>query len=291
MNIDRRILCASAAVFVAAPLFAQEPQRITMPFRDGSAPRKLIVNIMLGSVTVKGYNGKDAIIEYTTRGGPGPRRRPEPPPPQGMHRIGPSRGVEVTENNNTIRVNNGMFSTSADLSIQVPPETSVEVKTFGGGNVSIENISGEIEANNMNGQVNITDVSGSVVAHSMNGKVQVTLNKVAPDKNMSFSTMNGDVDVTLPADTKANFKMRADNGEIYTDFDVKVDSQSSATPPPANAPPPATANSGLRDQARALERFARAARRDGGATYGTVNGGGPEIQFTTFNGRILIHKK
>jgi hypothetical protein len=26
-------------------------------------------------------------------------------------------------------------------------------------------------------------------------------------------------------------------------------------------------------------------------TNGTINGGGPEMQFTTFNGRILIHKK
>ena len=26
-------------------------------------------------------------------------------------------------------------------------------------------------------------------------------------------------------------------------------------------------------------------------TNGTINGGGPEMQFTTFNGNILIHKK
>ena len=45
---------------------------------------------------------------------------------------------------------------------------------------------------------------------------------------MSFSTLNGDVDVTLPADTKARFKMRTDFGDIFTDFDVKME---------ANAPP------------------------------------------------------
>lgn len=270
MKINTGTLCAGLAI-LAAPLFSQEPQRITMPFRDASAPRKLVVDLMIGSVTVRGYDGKDAIVEYTTRGG-GPRRRAAEPPPQGMHRIGPAAGIEVTENNNTVRVSNGGIFGAADLTIQVPMETSVSVKTFSGGNLVIENISGEIEANNMNGQVTITNVSGSVVAHSMNGKVEVSLNKIAPDKNMSFSTMNGDVDVTLPADAKANFKMRADNGEIYTDFDVKMDTQ--------NRPPVVETT-----------RNGRQRVRTDGASYGTVNGGGPEMQFTTFNGRIVIHKK
>ena len=34
--------------------------------------------------------------------------------------------------------------------------------------------------------------------------------------------MNGEIDVTLPADIKANLKMKIDHGDIYTDFDVKV---------------------------------------------------------------------
>jgi hypothetical protein len=27
------------------------------------------------------------------------------------------------------------------------------------------------------------------------------------------------------------------------------------------------------------------------AMYGAINGGGPEMQFVTYNGNILIHKK
>ena len=27
------------------------------------------------------------------------------------------------------------------------------------------------------------------------------------------------------------------------------------------------------------------------AMYGSINGGGPEMQFVTYNGNILIHKK
>ena len=41
--------------------------RITVPFSDPSRPHTLKVHLINGGITVKGYEGKDAIIE--TRGG------------------------------------------------------------------------------------------------------------------------------------------------------------------------------------------------------------------------------
>jgi len=259
-------------------------QQITMPFRDPSMPRKLLVEGGTGSVTVRGYEGQDAIIEYSGREIPGANGRGRGrggrsanAVPDGMHRIGGTRGLDITEENNTVRVNSqGIFGgTARDMVIQVPVQTSVNVKTMFGGSMTIENISGDIEAENFNGQVNISNASGSVVAHSMNGKIQVSLNRVPPDKSMSFSTFNGDVDVTLPADTKARFKMRTDFGDIFTDFDVKME---------ANAAPVVEEEKDKKGKTR------RRVRVDG-TQSGTINGGGPEMQFTTFNGRILIHKK
>jgi hypothetical protein len=282
MNMTRRLLVGMGLAALAAaqpqPGAPEGRQQITMPFRDPSMPRKLIVEGGTGSVTVRGYDGQDAIIEYTGREIPGVRsNRGRNDPPDGMHRIGGSRGLDITEENNTVRVNSqGIFGgTARDMVIQVPAQTSVNVKTVFGGSMNIENISGDIEAENLNGQVNISNASGSVVAHSMNGRITVSLNRVPPDKSMSFSTFNGDVDVTMPADTKARFKMRTDNGDIFTDFDVKME---------ANAPPVVEEEKDRKGKTR------RRVRVDGTQT-GTINGGGPEMQFTTFNGRILIHKK
>lgn len=280
--MTRRFLVGMGLVaLAAAQLRAQDGrQQITMPFRDPSMPRKLLVEGGTGSVTIRAYEGQDAIIEYTGREIPGTNRGNRSgrnDPPDGMHRIGGSRGLDITEDSNTVRVNSqGIFGgTARDMVIQVPAQTSVNVKTMFGGNMTIENIAGDIEAENFNGQVTITNASGSVVAHSMNGKITVSLNRVPPDKSMSFSTFNGDVDVTLPADTKARFKMRTDFGDIFTDFDVKME---------ANAAP--VVEEGKDNKGRPRRRV----RVDGTQT-GTINGGGPEMQFTTFNGRILIHKK
>jgi hypothetical protein len=281
--LKRFLMGLGLAALAAVQLRAQDGrQQITMPFRDPSMPRKLVVEGGTGSVTVRGYEGQDAIIEYTGREIAGvvdkrSNRAGRNEPPEGMHRIGGARGMDVTEENNVVRVNSGGIfgGTARDMVIQVPAQTSVNVKTMFGGNMVIENIAGDIEAENFNGQVTINNASGSVVAHSMNGKIAVSLNRVSPDKSMSFSTFNGDVDVTLPADTKARFRMRTDFGDIFTDFDVKME---------ANAPPVVDEVKGKNGKSK------RRVRVDGTQT-GTINGGGPEMQFTTFNGRILIHKK
>lgn len=277
MKMTKAILIG---VGLAAAAFGQDttPQRATIPFSDATAPRKLIVNGLTGSVNVKGYDGKDAIVEYSGHGTIFGRGRSQAPPPAGMRRIGPNTNdLNATEQNNVIRLNGAVLGRT-DLTIQVPMDTSVTVNTFAGDAISIENISGEIEASNMAGPVTIINSSGSVVAHSMSGKITVSLNKVTPDKSMSFSTMNGDIEVTLPADTKARLKMKTYNGDIFTDtdFDVK----------------PEPGNSSVQESvaSKGKTKVFRSRRHDG-SSYATINGGGPEFQFTTFNGRILIHKK
>jgi hypothetical protein len=248
------MLAVLGALQAPAQNQAQNPAQITVAFSNPSQPRKLVVKTMMHRVSIKGYDGKDAIVESSAIS---ERRRRERSVPPGMHPLNVGGGgIEVTEANN--------------VQIQVPVETSVTVNTLNNG-VSVENISGEIDVESVNGGVSVTNSSGSVMATSMNGKVTVTLDKVAPGKAMSFSSMNGTIDVTLPADIKANLKMKVDNGDVYTDFDVKVTNDTFDT---------TQSNTG------------RGVRiRGNRTTYGTINGGGPEMQFTTFNGRILIHKK
>ena len=88
------------------------------------------------------------------------------------------------------------------------------------------------------------------------------------------STLNGDIDVTLPDNVRATVRMKTDNGDIYSDFDVKLDSGDHFKP----------SASGRQSDGTYHLRFDRTLR-------GTINGGGPEFQFTSFNGQIYIRKK
>jgi hypothetical protein len=262
-------IVAALGALATSNLAAQDSaDRVTVPFRDASKPRTLAVSTMNGSITIRGYNGNDAIVESAAIAREA-RHREEY---KGMHQISGGGGIDVTEENNVVTVHTGM--NSSNVVIQVPTQTTIRAKTMNGGKLVVENISGEVNAENMNGSITITSVSGSVLAHSSNGKVTVTLDKVTAGKDMSFTSMNGTVDVTLPADVKANVKMRTDNGEIWSDFDVKLGTSGTAPK--------------VEDDRKNGGRYRVRVDK---SVVGTINGGGPEITFVTYNGNIVIRKK
>src|SRR5271154_1967452 len=112
--------------------------RVTIPFRDAGKARSLVVNVMNGGMTVRGYDGKDAIVEANPRGGEKVHRS-RTDVPSGMHRIdNMSAGLDIVEDNNVIKINGGMTH-SVDLLIQVPMETALNLKTLNGGKIIVEN--------------------------------------------------------------------------------------------------------------------------------------------------------
>jgi DUF4097 and DUF4098 domain-containing protein YvlB len=194
-----------------------------------------------------------------------------------MHQIDVGgRGFSVEEDHNVVTVIPDMRGgpRGENLTIQVPVNTSVQLKTVNGGNVDVTGISGDLDVENTNGSITLKNVSGAVVAHTVNGAVTVSLDRLATDKPMSFTSLNGRVDVTLPADAKARLRLKTTNGAVYSDFDVKMD--------PDNSKPVVEDNRGKGGRYRI--------RMDHGVS-GTINGGGPDYTFQTMNGDILIHKK
>lgn len=278
-------------------LHAQTPERasdrLTIPLSNPERPAVLKAGLMNGGITVKAYPGKEIIVEAKVRTAryskdkhkdkdrdrEYEREEESERPSRENKRVGMRRleinttGLAVEEDNNVVEVEAGSMSRTIDLTIQVPVRTSLELSCLNDGDIVVEGVTGELEVNNTNGAVTITNVSGSVVAHALNDDVRVTFVKVDASKAMSFSSLNGDIDVTFPADVKATISMKSDNGEIYSDFDIV-----------------------LKPMERRVEEDSRS---DGGkyrvrvekAMVGTINGGGPEIQFSTFNGDVYIRSQ
>jgi len=286
--------------------FSQEnpTDKATVPFSNPSKPGRIEASVHNGSIIVKGYEGKEVIIEARAREkklseedanavqiiaekvekslmaikATGAKAVPEEKKKAsekaaGMHLIqSVTTGLTVEEENNLMEINVESFKRAVDLTIQVPSSSSLELSTFNNGDIIVENVNGEIEVNNHNGALKLSGVSGVVVANTFNGDVTVNFAKVAPDKPMSFSTWNGDIDVTFPADIKANVKMKSERGDIYSDYEIKI------TATPASA---------VEDKRKEGGKY-RISFGEG--ISGTINGGGPEFQFNTFNGNIFIRK-
>ena len=248
-------------------------QRVTIALSDPARPATLEMNVVMGNVTVKGVNRKDVLIE--ARPTPNTRRRAAPAdePPPGLRRLTQGSPFDVEEDKNTISVDLENPTRAMDFTIEVPLKTNLDVETVQ-GSVSVEGVDGELEVDSVNGGVSLSNVGGCVVAHSVNGRLVATIARINGGQPMAFTSMNGTVDVTLPAAVKANFKLRSDQGDVYTDFDL----QARAEPDNPNPNP------------RNRRGVMRTSVNIDHAIYGAVNGGGPDFEIRTFNGNVYVRK-
>ncbi len=269
------------AFICAGALLAQDGgEKVTVPLHDPARPAQIRAHLLTGSIIVRGADRRDVLVEVRTgerdeREDRRERRHPARSD-DGMKRLDlpGSSGLDITEEDNRVNIKTASWNRPTDLVITVPRRSSLQLKCINNGDIDVEQVDGEIDADNLNGKVMLKHVSGSAIAHSLNGSVTVTLDRIDAYKPMSFSTLNGDIDVTLPDNIRASVRMKTDNGDIYSDFDVKLDSGTRFTP----------SASGRQENGTYHLRFDRTLR-------GTINGGGPEFQFTSFNGRIYIRKQ
>jgi hypothetical protein len=250
------LLLALAGCLAAIPGYAQE--RTTVKFNDPSRPGLLKIDWYNGSISVKTHNSSDVTIDAVRN----LNRRPDPPEAAGLRRIDTGVGITIdSDSSNVITISSHISQNGGNLEIEVPVKTNLHLQSRNGAIISVDGVEGDIEVSNYNGTVNILNVAGSVVADSHNGKVTVSLRDISPGKPMSFSSMNGSVDLTLPPTSKANVKLRTQNGGIWTDFDIQTQPGSTL-----------------------------AAQGDKTIT-GTINGGGADFDLRTHNGNIYLRKE
>jgi hypothetical protein len=266
----KRILLSLAFAGLAA---AQDgADKLKVAFRDPSRPGTIKMGLIQGSIIVKGYNGQEVLIDAA------PRKRGRDDDSKretgGLRRIyAPSSNISVEEENNVMKIDVQSHEHATDVTVQVPMKTSLNLRAINDGNITVENVQGDIEVNNTNGNVILTNVAGSVVAHALNGSLTATIREVAPGKPISFSSLNGKIDVTLPPSLKANLNLQSAQGEIFSDFDVVLS---------PTAPEVKETN---REEGRGRYRVST-----GRGMIGKVNGGGQDVTFKNMNGSIYIRK-
>jgi len=269
MNIHRVTFTVFACAAIAA---AQD--KMTVPLSNPSQPATVTVNLISGGMTITG-GGPAGQVSVESARGQRETERMRRGVPEGMHRIDMgAASLNIEEAHNVVTIGSGSDGRGGNVIIQVPTNTSLQLQAVNGGKIEVTGVNGDLEIENVNGSVELKNVSGSVVASSQNGSVVASLDRVTPNKPMSFTSLNGKIDVTIPADTKARLRLKTDNGAVYSDFDVKME-------PDATKP---TVEDSRSSDGKYRIRMDR-------SVYGSINGGGPEYRFETMNGNIIIHKK
>jgi hypothetical protein len=264
-------LAILAGLTLGATAAGQQPaaDQVTVPLSEPSRPGLIDVSLVQGSITVRGTNRKDVLVTVRSEADR-PSRRNDPDA-TGMRRIPQTAGFRITEDANRVKVSSDSHHRSINFEIEVPSRTNLKLSTVNDGNILVEGVEGELTVNNTNGGITLNNVAGTVKAGTTNGDLRATLTRVTDAKEMAFTSLNGDVDVTLPSSTKANLRMRSDNGDVYSDFDVQL------TPSAATV-----------QENRSTNGRYRIVRNR--AIVGAINGGGPEFELRTFNSNVYVRK-
>jgi hypothetical protein len=211
---------ADSYTAAAAEINPAEP--LHLKFSDPAKPGTVRVKLMWGDVTVTAADTQEVTVVSNIK-----PRHAEEKRPDGLRRLDSEITYSAAEKGNVITLTFGSDQpgpapAGASVTLTVPRQTAVIISNSFGGRITVKDTAGDVEVHNMNGEITLDQVSGGATVETMNGEVHATFARVPADKPLSFSSMNGEVEVRIPADTKANVRLRTQNGAIYTDFDEKA---------------------------------------------------------------------
>jgi hypothetical protein len=270
------VLVTIGLMLISSSVTFAQSNEFTIPLTDPAKRGKLKAHLNYGSITIKGTARKDVLVKYSGEEEEerhrGHNSNNNAKSVDGLKRIGGGgMDLEALENNNFVKVQSGSWNNKMNLEIEVPSNFDLDVHTYNDGDLIITNIQGALELTNYNGEITALNISGSVVATTYNGDVKVTFDKITENTPMSYSTYNGDIDLTFPAATKGSFKMKTEQGEIFTGFEMNITSSGPVQKKDARS---GTFKVVIDDWKK-----------------GDVNGGGPEFTMKNYNGDIYIRKK
>jgi hypothetical protein len=275
---------------------AATPDRLVVPLSDPARPAAIEASLVMGSIRVVAGRPGEVVIHAAAAGDREAERERDcegcdaagagvaiagsarekdkhkgGKSRSGMRRI-PNESFELSaeEEGNRVEIAAESWARAVDLRIEAPAGSSLQLSTVNDGELEVDGIAGELELSNTNGGITVRNARGPVNATTVNGDIEVVFSGALGSEPMAFSTLNGDVDLTLPAGAKFDVKLRSDNGEIYSDFDVVL------TPKAARV-----------EEGRGKGKYRVSIAKE---LTGKVGGGGPEIFLKTFNGDIVLRK-
>lgn len=176
-------------------------------------------------------------------------------------------GLAIEENANEItvqQISNGASCNCDDgYTIKVPNAMKlyIEHSTTYGDDVKISGMKGEIEISVNYNDILLNNVTGPLAVKTVYGDLETQFTTVDQSNAMSLVSVYGHVDVSMPANTKADLQVSTNYGALYSDMDIKV----------------STKGSNGKTKAISTKRV-----------NGTINGGGVEINLSSMYDDVYL---
>jgi hypothetical protein len=110
---------------------------------------------------------------------------------------------------------------TVEFTVRLPDGVKAGASTVN-GSVDVSGATEEVTASSVNGHVEAETRGGPVQARSVNGSVEAVMHAVTSATKLEYSSVNGSVHVTLPADLKADVELSTTNGSVRSDFPITI---------------------------------------------------------------------
>ncbi len=266
MKTMKQMLIGIAIIFFLVPM--ANAQNFNFDVKNA---KQLIIENLLAELTFEGYDGNEITVEVRNFDAP-PKRADGLKAIYGGGEDNSGIGLEFSEIDGSILIA-GASKQSEDATyiIKVPNSMSIKVNYSSpfaeADQITFKNFSSEISVKTLDADINFENVSGPINSSTVDGTTMVAFGTVNQASPISISSIDGEIDVTLPSSTPADLKFSNLDGEVYTDFEV--------------------------DFTKKDKTGSKKMRYIGGhnSSEGTINGGGVQISLQTIDGIIYLRKK
>ena len=173
-------------------------------------------------------------------------------------------GLNINQSGNTVTISGTHRNhNSTDYHFTVPANIKLRINfgSFHSDDIHVRGMSNEVDIKSQVGDLKLEDVTGPIIASTLSADINVVFSSLKQSSPTSISSVSGDIDLTLPENSKGNFRLNTVSGEVYTDFDFELMNKK-----PGNSFWPGT------------------------AATAALNGGGVEFSVKSVSGDIFIRK-
>ena len=210
-RVSAALLLAS---LVASPAFAQKiEERVdrTIPFQPGGTLR---LKTFSGKVDIRGVDGNQVVIHAIRRADAAKLRDIK----FDIQTQGTTIVIEANDRDQRRREDNVV---EADIEIQVPTRTTLDVKTFSAP-VTIHGVDGHLELGGFSSTIRVEGARQGAQVKTFSGDVFLDSAAWPDGQSLEVETFSGDVDLRLPSDTRAQVAFNTFSGDLNSDVPLTM---------------------------------------------------------------------
>lgn len=134
-------------------------------------------------------------------------------------------GLNVNQAGNTVTISGTHRNrNSTDYHFMVPANMKLRINygSFRSDDILVHGMSNEVEIKSQVGDLKFVDVTGPIIATTLSADINVEFSSLNQASPSSITSVSGDIDITLPAKSRGDFRLTTVSGDVYTDFDFDM---------------------------------------------------------------------